>query len=63
MGPKHTAEFWQEVVRVVLTSGLMRKQVASGFGIHCQAVSDYIHERGGTPLGTSDQTVVPNHDF
>jgi transposase len=29
MGTKHTAEFRQEAVRVALTSGLIRKQVAS----------------------------------
>lgn len=31
MGQKQTAEFRQEVVRVALTSGLSRKQVASDF--------------------------------
>ena len=46
MGPKQTAEFRQEVVRVALTSGLSRKQVASDFGIHCQAGHVYMPEMG-----------------
>ena len=33
MGTKQTAEFRQEAVRVALTSGLTRKQVAADFGI------------------------------
>lgn len=33
MASQHTAEFRQEAVRVALTSGLNRKQVASDFGV------------------------------
>ena len=33
MGTKHTVEFRQEAVRVALTSGLTRKQVASDFRV------------------------------
>jgi transposase len=33
MGTKRTAEFRQEAVRIALTSGLTRKQVAGDFGI------------------------------
>ena len=44
MGPKQTAEFRQEVVRVALTSGLSRKQVASDFGIDFSTLSLWIKE-------------------
>ena len=44
MGPKQTAEFRQEVVRVALTSGLSRKQVASDFGIRFSTLSLWIKE-------------------
>ena len=44
MGPKRTVEFRQEAVRVALTSGLTRKQVASDFGVHCQAGHVYMPE-------------------
>ncbi len=33
IGTKQSAEFWQEAVRVALTSGLTQKQVASDFGM------------------------------
>jgi len=33
MGTKHSMEFRQEAVRVALTSGLTRKQVAADFGL------------------------------
>lgn len=44
MGPKPTSEFRQEVVRVALTSGLRRKQVASDFGIGFSTLSRWIKE-------------------
>lgn len=44
MGPKSTTEFRQEVVRVALTSGLNRKQVASDFGIGFSTLSRWIKE-------------------
>lgn len=46
MGTKHTPEFRQEAVRVALTSGLTRKQVAADFGIRCQAGHVYMPEMG-----------------
>jgi transposase len=42
MGLKHTAEFRQEAVRVALTSGLTRKQVASDFGIGFSTLSRWV---------------------
>ena len=46
MGTEQSAEFRQEAVRVALTSGLARKQVAADFGIHCQAGYVYMPEMG-----------------
>jgi transposase-like protein len=47
MGKNHTTEFKQEAVRVALTSGLTRKQVAADFGVHCPAVDCLQSMRGG----------------
>ena len=44
MGTKHTAEFRQEAVRVALTSGLTRKQVASDFGIGFSTLSRWVQQ-------------------
>ena len=35
MGLKRTDEFRQDAVRIALTSGLTRKQVADDLGVHC----------------------------
>ena len=48
MGNKPTAEFRQEVVRVTLTSGLSRKQVASDFGIGFSTLSRWVKEERDT---------------
>ena len=37
MGLKRTEEFRQDAVRIALTSGLTRKQVADDLGVHCPA--------------------------
>ena len=44
MGNKPTAEFRQEVIRIALTSGLSRKQVAKDFGIGFSTLSRLIKE-------------------
>ena len=44
MGSKVTVEFKQEVVRVALTSGLTRRQVASDFKIGFSTLSRWIRE-------------------
>ena len=52
MGTKRTADFRQEAVRVALTSGLTRKQVASDFGIGFSTLSKWI-QQGKRPLPTA----------
>lgn len=44
MGSKVTLEFKQEVVRVALTSGLTRRQVASDFKLGFSTLSRWIRE-------------------
>jgi len=44
MGTKHSAEFRQEAVRVSLTSGLTRKQVAADFGVGFSTLSRWIQQ-------------------
>ena len=44
MGMKRTAEFRQEAVGVALASGLMRKQVASDFGIGFSTLSKRVQQ-------------------
>jgi transposase len=49
MGTKRTAEFRQEAVRIALTSGLTRKQVASDFGIGFSTLSKWIQQDQKNP--------------
>jgi transposase len=49
MGTKRTAEFRQEAVRVALTSGLTRKQVASDFGIGFSTLSKWLQQDRKNP--------------
>jgi transposase len=49
MGTKRTTEFRQEAVRVALTSGLTRKQVASDFGIGFSTLSKWIQQDRKNP--------------
>ena len=49
MGKKHTAEFRQEAVRIALTSGLTRKQVAADFGIGFSTLSNWIQQNRKNP--------------
>jgi len=49
MGTKRTAEFRQETVRVALTSGLTRKQVASDFGIGFSTLSKWVQQDRKNP--------------
>lgn len=58
MAHRHSDEFRQEAVRIALTSGLTRRQVASGLGIGFSTLSKWIqHSR-------NDETiVVPDQDL
>ena len=49
MGMKRTAEFRQEVVRIAVTSGLTRKQVAADFGIGFSTLSKWIQQDQKNP--------------
>ncbi|MBL4750564.1 MAG: transposase [Amylibacter sp.] len=50
IGTKRTTEFKQEAVRVALTSGLSRKQVAADFGVGFSTLSRWIQlEPRGLP--------------
>jgi len=49
MGTKRTAEFRQEAVRVALTSGLTRKQVAADFGVGFSTLSNWIQQERKNP--------------
>jgi len=44
MAPKRSDEFRREAVRIALTSGLTRKQVASDMGIECSTLSKWIQK-------------------
>lgn len=44
MGTNHRLEFRQEAVRVALTSGLTRKQVAADFGVGFSTLSKWIQQ-------------------
>jgi len=56
MGTKHTVEFRQEAVRVVLTSGVTRKQVASDFGIGFSTLSRWVQQDRKTVFRTICQS-------
>lgn len=56
MGTKHTVEFRQEAVRVALTSGLTRKQVAVDFGIGFSTLSKWIQQDRKDPEKPSAQS-------
>ena len=56
MGTKRTTEFRQEAVRVALTSGLTRKQVAADFGIGFSTFSKWVQQDRNDPEKPSAQT-------
>ncbi len=56
MGTKRTSEFRQEAVRVALTSGLTRKQVASDFEIGFLTLSKWIQQDRRAPEESAAQS-------
>jgi transposase len=56
MGPKHTTEFRHEAVRVALTSGLARKQVATDFGVGFSTLSRWVQQDRQALPGPSVQS-------
>lgn len=46
MAKKHTEEFRQEAVRIALTSGLTRRQVASDLGVGFSTLARWIQKSG-----------------
>jgi transposase len=56
MGTKRTVEFRQEAVRIALTSGLTRKQVASDIGIGFSTLSRWVQQDRTTLLEPSVQS-------
>ena len=62
MGTKRTAEFRQEAVRVALTSGLTRKQVASDFGIGFSTLSKWIQQDQKNPEKPAAQSELEHEN-
>ncbi|MEV8468130.1 transposase [Fluviibacterium sp. DFM31] len=58
MGLKRTEEFRAEVVRVALTRGLPRKQVASDFGIGFSTLNRWIQQDRQNPEKSTFQSVL-----
>ena len=56
MGTKRTTEFRQEAVRVALTSGLTRKQVAADFGVGFSTLCNWIQQDRKNPEKPLAQT-------
>lgn len=55
MGSKTTPEFRQEAVRVALTSGLTRRQVASDFKIALSTLCRWIREESDNVIPSEPQ--------
>ena len=56
MGTKRTVEFRQEAVRIALTSGLTRKQVAADFGVGFSTLSKWIQQGRKSPEKPTGQS-------
>ena len=58
MARRHTEEFKREAIRIALTSGLTRRQVASDLGIGFSTLSKWIQR------SRNDETIsVPDQDL
>lgn len=56
MGTRPTAEFRSEAVRLALTSGLSRKQIASDLGVGFSTLSRWIQQDQSNPDKPAAQT-------
>ena len=54
--PQRTPEFRAEAVRIALTSGLPRKQVASDLGVGFSTLNNWIRQDRGNPAKPAAQT-------
>ena len=57
MADRHSYEFRREAVRIALTSGLTRKQIASDLGVGFSTLSKWIQK-----LRPGDMPPAPAHD-
>ena len=63
MGLKRTAEFRQDAVRIALTSGLMRKQVADDLGVGMSTLNKWITAHRDTDvLSKADLNLAQEND-
>lgn len=58
MAEKHTEEFKRDAVRIALTSGLTRKQVASDLGVGLSTLGKWISR-----IRTEDDASLPDPDL
>ena len=64
MGLKRTDEFRQNAVRIVLTSGLTRKQVADDLGVGMSTLKKWITARRDTDVvSKEDLSLVQENDW
>ncbi len=56
MGSRRTEEYRAEAVRVALTSGLPRKQVAADFGVGFSTLSRWIQKDRRSPVKSTTQS-------
>lgn len=63
MARKQTAEFRAEAVRIALTSGLTRRQVASDLGVGFSTLSKWIqHSRYNDPSPVPEQDLLKENE-
>jgi transposase len=58
MGPKRTDEFRKDAVRIALTSGLTRKQVADDLGVGMSTLNKWITAHRTAPTVGRLQTTI-----
>jgi transposase len=54
MGLKRTEEFRRDAVRIALTSGLTRKQIADDLGVEMSTLNNWITAHQGTDVVSKD---------